>query len=82
MEEAVEKVLKFGSIHQIANKRCEVKNATPKGSGPVGVRPDFPGTNIAGGRGYFPRGGYQVGMFSPSSLDCYFLFIEDSFLYS
>lgn len=53
-EESVEKVFSAGNMHELNGKKVEVKNATPKGSGPQGGR--------GGGRGYVQgRGGYSGG---------------------
>jgi len=67
-ESSVQKVFAAGSHHEIAGKRVEVKNATPKGSGPQGrgdVRGLLPGRGYPGGRGYGEMGfgmgpGYHI----------------------
>lgn len=62
-EESVQKVFAAGQMHQLGGKQVEVKNATPKGSGPQhppqwqqAQQPMGRGGRGAGGRGY-PGGG-------------------------
>lgn len=63
-ESSVEKVFSSGTMHEISGKKVEVKNATPRGSGPVG-RLNTPGRGM--GRGDMPgRGGGFGGEVDPS----------------
>lgn len=51
-ESSVEKVFSAGSMHELAGKKVEVKNATPKGSGPQGRSLGaYPDSVSSGGRG-------------------------------
>lgn len=52
-ESSVDSVFAAGSMHELNGKKVEVKNATPKGSGPQGSR--------AGGRGVYPSRGFLGG---------------------
>lgn len=60
-EEAVQKVLENGQMHELGGKQVEVKNATPKGSGPQmgGRNSGYNGGGGGGGRG--PAGGRGYG---------------------
>ncbi|KAK9862706.1 hypothetical protein WJX84_008352 [Apatococcus fuscideae] len=53
-ESSVEQCFAAGSMHQLGNKRVEVKTATPRGSGPM-PRPTIPGFPT-GARPLFPGG--------------------------
>eukprot|EP00877_Chromochloris_zofingiensis_P001906 jgi/Chrzof1/11716/Cz06g06190.t1 len=59
-ESSVIKVFQAGPMHEISGKKVEVKNATPKGSGPQGrgITPGGRGALLPGGRGFLPGRAY------------------------
>ena len=62
----MDKVFSAGSMHELNGKQVEVKNATPKGSGPQGAGRGRVGLG-AGGRGPIMGGrGYEFGRLQSS----------------